>query len=342
MDHMANHIFVSYAREDDSFVRRLAGDLRDRGLPVWLDQWNIERGQNWDRAIATGIEGCGVFLIVLSPAAVASDAVLNELDMALEEEKRVIPVRLEPCELPLRIRRRQYLDFSERVYADALGDLLSDLGASPEMVTVPAVQAPLPHEEAQPRQSYLFYVLALLAGAVVSAGAYILFRLTLVTTGNLFLWISILSPWVVGLWMGWVYPPRGAIQYLALGAGAGLINSVAVSLALEIYHIYYSGRTSIQDVVNLYFLTPFVLTVFGAIVGVWLRRRGGYEAEPPAYARSLARAMAGTKAQDRGEAEVQMERFTKLTTGLVPILIFIASIVAAILTYLAATSQSGP
>jgi hypothetical protein len=66
------------------------------------------------------------------------------------------------------------------------------------------------------------------------------------------------------------------------------------------------------------------------------------EAEPPAYARSLAKAMVGTKEHDTGKADKRLKQFTKLTTALVPILTFIASIVAAYLTYLAATSKPTP
>jgi uncharacterized protein (TIGR03382 family) len=142
--------------------------------------------------------------------------------------------------------------------------------------------------------------------------------------------------------MGLVSPPKRTSQYFALGAAAGLLNSVAVSLTLEIYHAYSGGRTDFQAVVNLYFLTPFFLTVFGAIVGVWLRRRRRYEAEPPTYARNVAKAMVGTKERNKGEADKRLEQFTKLTTALVPILTFIASIVAAYLTYLTATNKPSP
>jgi hypothetical protein len=205
-----------------------------------------------------------------------------------------------------------------------------------------AAQSPVPREEAPPKQSYWVYVLALLVGAVVSGGSYILYRLTVGTTGSLFLWISILSPWVVGLWMGLVSPPKDTIQYFALGAAAGLFNSVVVSLSLEVYNTYYGTGTDFRAVVNLYFLTPFFLTVFGTIVGVWLRRRRRYDAEPPTYARNLAKAMVGTKERDEGEADRRLEQFTKLTAALVPVLTFIASMVAAYLTYLAATSKPTP
>lgn len=216
-------------------------------------------------------------------------------------------------------------------------DLMQEsLTAVHEVLTA---QSPVAREETQLKESYGFYILALLAGAVVSAGTYILFRLTMETAGDLILWISILSPWVVGLWVGLVHPPKSAIQYFALGAAAGLLNSVAVSLALEIYHIYDGGRTNFGAVINLYFMTPFFLTLFGAIVGGWFGRRRELEAEPPAYARNLAKAMVSTMEQDTGKADQRLDQFTKLTTALVPFLTLIGSIVAAYLTYLTATSK---
>jgi hypothetical protein len=117
---------------------------------------------------------------------------------------------------------------------------------------------------------------------------------------------------------------------------------VAVVLALEIYHVYYGGHTNFGAVVNLYFMTPFFLTLFGAIVGEWFARRRELEAEPPAYARNLAKAMVGKEERDRGKADRRLEQLTKLTTALVPILTFIASIVAAFLTYLTVTSKPTP
>jgi hypothetical protein len=46
---MAGHVFVCYAREDLDFVLKLAAELKDRGVPVWLDQWDIPHGANWNR-----------------------------------------------------------------------------------------------------------------------------------------------------------------------------------------------------------------------------------------------------------------------------------------------------
>ena len=41
--------FFSYAREDSAFVLRLANELREAGLNLWLDQLDILGGQRWDR-----------------------------------------------------------------------------------------------------------------------------------------------------------------------------------------------------------------------------------------------------------------------------------------------------
>jgi len=38
---MADHVFICYAREDQDFVVKPAANLKERGVPVWLDQWDI-------------------------------------------------------------------------------------------------------------------------------------------------------------------------------------------------------------------------------------------------------------------------------------------------------------
>jgi hypothetical protein len=60
---MGDHVFVCYAREDEAFVLKLAAHLRDRGVPVWLDQWEISSGTDWDQSIDNAIYDCARFLI---------------------------------------------------------------------------------------------------------------------------------------------------------------------------------------------------------------------------------------------------------------------------------------
>jgi hypothetical protein len=103
--------FFSYSREDSEFALRLASDLRAAGSSVWIDQLDIGPGQLWDRAVQTALERCPSVLIILSPASVNSDNVMDEVSFALDQKKELIPVLYRDCDIPFRVRRFQHLDF---------------------------------------------------------------------------------------------------------------------------------------------------------------------------------------------------------------------------------------
>src|SRR5689334_19445778 len=117
---MGNHVFICYARKDSAFVLELARNLKSRGVPVWLDQWNIEPSEDWDRAIDSAIHDCAKFLIVLSPSAVESREVRGELRKALDENKPITPVLHRSCEIPRQLLIVQYVDFSSSGPADEM------------------------------------------------------------------------------------------------------------------------------------------------------------------------------------------------------------------------------
>ena len=45
-----------------SFVLPMAKALKARGVPVWVDQWDIKKETDWDRAIDDALYGCAHFL----------------------------------------------------------------------------------------------------------------------------------------------------------------------------------------------------------------------------------------------------------------------------------------
>jgi hypothetical protein len=104
--------FFSYTRRDSEFVLKLAAALREVGANVWLDQLDIVAGQRWDRAVEAALETCQGIIAVLSPQALASNNVMDEVAYALEEEKVVIPILLRSCTIPMRLRRIHYIDFT--------------------------------------------------------------------------------------------------------------------------------------------------------------------------------------------------------------------------------------
>jgi CheY-like chemotaxis protein len=105
-------IFFSYARREGAFALRLASDLRNAGLKVWIDQLDILPGEHWDQSIESALKNCPAFLIILSPQSVQSQNVMDEVNYALVEAKKIIPIMHEACDPPFRLRRLQYIDFT--------------------------------------------------------------------------------------------------------------------------------------------------------------------------------------------------------------------------------------
>jgi hypothetical protein len=123
--------FLSYARLDQAFALRLAKDLEAAGVDVWVDQLHIGVGQNWDRGVEAAIRACEGFIIVLSPQSVASENVADEVNVALDGGKQIIPILHEKCTIPMRLGRVQFIDATSD-YPEALQRCKSlILGAQP-------------------------------------------------------------------------------------------------------------------------------------------------------------------------------------------------------------------
>jgi len=119
--------FFIYSRQDSEFALRIAGDLKSEGAAVWIDQLDISPGTPWDRAIEDALTKCPQALVILSPAAVSSDKVRDEISFALRKQKSIIPVLYLTCEIPLQLERRQHIDFRSD-YVRAFKKLLESLG----------------------------------------------------------------------------------------------------------------------------------------------------------------------------------------------------------------------
>ena len=91
---VAGHVFVSYSREDQAYVDRLVGLLRDRGAEVWLD-YLINYGQHWATVIEERIETCALVLVVMTPRSKASPWVEREIYAAERANKTIMPLLLE-------------------------------------------------------------------------------------------------------------------------------------------------------------------------------------------------------------------------------------------------------
>ena len=141
-------VFVSYSRDDDAAVLKLVQDLRSGGVNVWLDQTDIPSGRRWDEAIEQALATCDQMIVVLSEASVSSQNVMDEVSYAIDEGKRVIPVIIRACKIPLRLRRMQYVDLTSEYDArvEKLVATLTGGSASPQTTGPPRerAQSPVP------------------------------------------------------------------------------------------------------------------------------------------------------------------------------------------------------
>jgi TPR repeat protein len=120
-------LFFSYARADSDFALKLAKSLRSAGANLWIDQLDIQAGDHWDRTVERALEKAEGMLVILSPAAVDSKNVIDEVSFALDENKRIVPVLYQTCRIPFRLRRVQHVDFTVD-FSQGLERLLSALG----------------------------------------------------------------------------------------------------------------------------------------------------------------------------------------------------------------------
>ncbi len=129
-------IFVSYRHGlETEFALKLAADLKNAGLEVWIDRLDgIKGGIDWRASIERSINTCAALVPVLSPDYLDSTYCRNELARADDLKRPTFPVLLRPvapADWPISIQRLQYEDFTgwrdEAAYRERFDALLSRL-----------------------------------------------------------------------------------------------------------------------------------------------------------------------------------------------------------------------
>ena len=97
---MNEEVFISYAAKDRERVLSLVKRLRSAGVTVWIDQAGIDVATMWSQEIVNAIRDSKVMLLSISPHSTESENVVKELALASERKKPIIPVYLEPADIP--------------------------------------------------------------------------------------------------------------------------------------------------------------------------------------------------------------------------------------------------
>lgn len=110
-------VFLCHSSQDKPVVRELYQRLNAEGwIDPWLDEEKLLPGQNWDMEIEKAVETADAVILCLSNKSVTKEGYVQRelkfvLDIALEKPEEaifIIPLRLEDCNPPRRLRLWQY------------------------------------------------------------------------------------------------------------------------------------------------------------------------------------------------------------------------------------------
>src|SRR6266404_1834549 len=108
-------VFLCHSSKDKEFVRELHRRLTRDGVECFLDEESIQPGENWVVALERGIDQCEFLLVVLSPHLLGSKWALLERTSTMADDpeglqRKIIPLFLEPCDIPRFLKPIQGID----------------------------------------------------------------------------------------------------------------------------------------------------------------------------------------------------------------------------------------
>jgi formylglycine-generating enzyme required for sulfatase activity len=103
-------IFISYKSERRSAAEHLTTILEHYGFSVWFD-YRLIRGRDFGQQIDRQVREAKALVVLWCALSVDSRWVAEEADLA-HELGILIPIKIEPCKLPIGFRRQDYIDLS--------------------------------------------------------------------------------------------------------------------------------------------------------------------------------------------------------------------------------------
>src|ERR1700761_6768870 len=95
---MAHEVFVSYQRDDLAVAELICETLEAEGIVCWMAPRNQLAGKPYGKQITEAIRKARVMVLVFSEHANRSEAVQNEVFIAMEFGAAVLPFKIENIE----------------------------------------------------------------------------------------------------------------------------------------------------------------------------------------------------------------------------------------------------
>ena len=123
-------IFISYKREERDIAEALAAALESHGWSIWWDL-NLIAGERFNEVIERALMDAKCVVVLWSPRSIRSTFVRDEAYLALQL-KSILPVIIEPVEIPFRFKNIHTLDITawrRECRLDLLDNLVRDVRA---------------------------------------------------------------------------------------------------------------------------------------------------------------------------------------------------------------------
>jgi protein TonB len=88
-------VFISFAARDRKVAERLLSFLEAEGVSCFFAPRDLEGGSHWHEGLYSAIDECRTVVLVLSSSSSRSQHVLREVDIAVEQRKPVLPIRID-------------------------------------------------------------------------------------------------------------------------------------------------------------------------------------------------------------------------------------------------------
>jgi hypothetical protein len=114
-NNLMTQVFLCYSDKDKEVMKKLAKTLMREGFTVWTNKTDIKTGTEFQQEVNKGIEGADNVVCLISPTALQSWYWQQEIAHAFANNKRLIPLLIEPTELDSihpNIRALQFIGFT--------------------------------------------------------------------------------------------------------------------------------------------------------------------------------------------------------------------------------------
>ena len=106
-----HEVFISFSSRDRNVALNICKFLEDNGISCWIAPRNVDAGTNYATQIVSAIKRCRVFVLAASVNTNESGHVSNEVSLAFDNKKPIIPFKIEDfCASKLKTSNPNFLD----------------------------------------------------------------------------------------------------------------------------------------------------------------------------------------------------------------------------------------